>query len=162
MTDTTDEFHKAVYAAVKQAIEEVGLETVKKMSCFKEGRDLMTDTTHDDLVKRLANARCEGLDELCWAAADRIEELEANINLKADFIDATMNQLAASDQRIAELEAKLAKAVEQEMVRVCNAYAKDGNMIAATAIHDAWLCVQDTLAELNYDERSEKKGQGDD
>lgn len=38
---------------------------------------------------------------------DRIEELEANINIKADFIDATINQLAASDQRIEELEAKL-------------------------------------------------------
>jgi septal ring factor EnvC (AmiA/AmiB activator) len=40
-------------------------------------------------------------------AADRIDELEANINIKADFIDATINQLAASDQRIKELEAKL-------------------------------------------------------
>ena len=43
---------------------------------------------------------------------DRIEELEANINIKADFIDATINQLAASDQRIEELEAKLAKAIQ--------------------------------------------------
>jgi hypothetical protein len=62
-----------------------------------------------------------------YVRADRIEELEAEL---------------------AECEARLVKAVEQEMVRVCNAYAKDGNMIAATAIHDAWLCVQDTLAEL--------------
>ncbi len=46
-------------------------------------------------------------------AADRIEELEANINIKADFIDATINQLAASDQRIEELEAKLAKVTEE-------------------------------------------------
>lgn len=41
--------------------------------------------------------------------ADRIKELEANINIKADFIDATMNQLAASGQRIEELKAKLAE-----------------------------------------------------
>ena len=46
------------------------------------------------------------------AAIARIEELEANINLKADFIDATINQLAASDQRIEELEAKLRQAIK--------------------------------------------------
>ena len=49
-------------------------------------------------------------------AADRIEELfaerkkdHANINLKADFIDKTINQLAEAD-------AKLAKAVEGQKV----------------------------------------------
>lgn len=73
--------------------------------------------------------------------ANRIEELEANINLKADFIDATMNQLAASDQRIEELEAKLAKAVV-------------GLVLAKDAINgfvdsgDAFDEIKATLAEL--------------
>ena len=43
-----------------------------------------------------------------YVRADRIAELEANINIKADFIEATINQLAESDQRIAELEETLA------------------------------------------------------
>lgn len=72
----------------------------------------------DDLTERLRDRRvcspaqnsCRN-DYICDLAADRIEELEANINIKADFIDATINQLAASDQRIDELKAKLAKAV---------------------------------------------------
>ena len=93
--------------------------------------------------------------------ADRIEELEADLRTTKISEAFWRDGWHALDQDKRGVEAKLAKAVEQEMVRVCNAYAKDGNMIAATAIHDAWLCVQDTIAELNYDERSEKKGQGD-
>ena len=30
-----------------------------------------------DLVQRLAGVRLEGIEELCWEAADRIEQLEA-------------------------------------------------------------------------------------
>lgn len=64
----------------------------------------------------LTEANLEAAEQRGYASAmeaerklheDRIEELEANINIKADFIDATINQLAASDQRIEELEAKL-------------------------------------------------------
>ena len=54
----------------------------------------------DYIVKRLREGATWDDD---IAAANLIEELEANINLKADFIDATMNQLAASEQRISEL-----------------------------------------------------------
>ena len=68
MTDTTQEFHEAVYAAVKNTIEEVGLDTVKKMSCFKEGRDLMTDTKDDDLVKR-ARWFLEGVTNGPWKSS---------------------------------------------------------------------------------------------
>jgi len=68
----------------------------------------------DDLMKRLRDPAfgTETTERnLMDKAADLIAELEANINIKADFIDATINQLAASDQRIEELEAKLAKAL---------------------------------------------------
>ena len=63
----------------------------------------------------LTEANLEAAEQRGYASAmeaerklheDRIEELEANINIKADFIDATINQLAASDQRIEELEAE--------------------------------------------------------
>ena len=66
----------------------------------------------DDNTLREAIRRSVAHAEPKRALIGRIEELEANINLKADFIDATINQLAASDQRIEELEAKLAKAVD--------------------------------------------------
>lgn len=39
-----------------------------------------------------------------------VEGLEGEINLKADFINATINQLAAAEARIAELEKRLADA----------------------------------------------------
>ena len=54
-----------------------------------------------------------GVADIVYDAIQRIEELEANINIKADFIDATMNQLAASDQRIEELK----KACDEEEIR---------------------------------------------
>ena len=61
----------------------------------------------DNLFERLTDLSIGTGSKTPLAAIARIEELWANINLKADFIDATMNQLAASDQRIEELEAKL-------------------------------------------------------
>lgn len=60
----------------------------------------------DALVKRLREGATWDDD---IEAANLIEELEANVNLKADFIDATLNQLAASEQRISELM----KAIEE-------------------------------------------------
>jgi hypothetical protein len=50
----------------------------------------------DDLVKRLANARCEGLDELCWAAADRIAELEAKLGKAVEGLE-SMQKVPRSD-----------------------------------------------------------------
>jgi len=52
----------------------------------------------DDLIKQLHNVRLEGLQELCWKAADRIKELEHEKK------EAWLNELDAL--------AKLAKAVE--------------------------------------------------
>jgi len=83
-----------------------------------EGRKPLTDADIAALTRRLAGTAVD-YKELYEAAKRDAEEaeayaaeLEANINIKADFIDATINQLAASDQHIEELEAKLAKAVE--------------------------------------------------
>jgi len=59
----------------------------------------------DDLIKQLHNVRLEGLQELCWEAAYRIEELkESNKEL-------TLQLLATSGQAADALD-KLAKAVE--------------------------------------------------
>ena len=41
----------------------------------------------DDLVKRLENVRCDGVEELCWEAADRIEELEAKLAKAVKALD---------------------------------------------------------------------------
>lgn len=66
--------------------------------------------TDEELIARLQDGKLTWGDR--WAAAERMKELladrekdHANINLKADFIDKTLNQLA-------ETEAKLAAAVE--------------------------------------------------
>jgi hypothetical protein len=72
----------------------------------------VTNTTHDDLAKRLANARCEGLDELCWAAADRIEELEAKLATCEKYRDTYAVRAEVWAQAVRDLEAKLAKAME--------------------------------------------------
>jgi hypothetical protein len=59
----------------------------------------------NNLIKRLHNVRLEGVQELCWEAADRIEELkESNKEL-------TLQLLATSGQAADALE-KLANAVE--------------------------------------------------
>lgn len=47
-------------------------------------------------------------------------ELEANINLKADFIEATINQLAELDQEVYELKAKLNRCFKGETIEVRN------------------------------------------
>jgi hypothetical protein len=89
-----------------------------------------------------------------YVAADRIEELEANINLKADFIDATLNQLAASDQRIEELEVNLAKAVEALDLLALHASGLEKQLTEDLFHQDfcgegvTLTCVRATLAEL--------------
>lgn len=75
----------------------------------------MTDA---ELIARLRDA-CRGGDGCKCSlseAADRIEALvkeqekdHAEINIKADFIDATINQLAAATARAERLEAALRK-----------------------------------------------------
>jgi len=64
----------------------------------------------DDLVKRLVNAPADGLgtENLCIEAADRIEELEkALANMQREY--------DKRGDRIKELEAKLAEAVEEKL-----------------------------------------------
>ena len=116
-----------------------------------EGRKPLTDADIAALTRRLAGTAID-YKELYQAAKRDAEEaeayaaeLEANINIKADFIDATINQLAASDQHIEELEAKLAKAVE-----TLKRYG--GVMpIAFTPIQDGGYKARTTLAELRKD-----------
>ena len=84
-------------------------------------------------------------------AATRIKELEANINLKADFIDATINQLAASDQRIEKLEAKLARALELALDECPFRWG-------TSSYEDWWHHRRTIIAELS----STMKGQGGD
>lgn len=43
--------------------------------------------------------------------------------------------------------------VEQSMSESCNFYAKEGNMMGATAIHDAFLCLKEKL-EKQYENSS--------
>ena len=113
-----------------------------------EGRKPLTDADIAALTRRLAGTAID-YKELYQAAKRDAEEaeayaaeLEANINIKADFIDATINQLAASDQHIEELEAKLAKAVE-----TLKRYG--GVMpIAFTPIQDGGYKARTTIAEL--------------
>ena len=74
------------------------------------------------------------------------------------------NQGRTCPARAAVLQ-ELEKSVEQEMARVCNEYAKSGNMIAATAVHDAYLCVQSHLSRvvkmLNHVNAYRKAVEGD-
>ena len=95
----------------------------------------------DDLVKRLREPYTQ-----LFAIN---EELEANINIKADFIDAKINQLAASDQRIEELEAKLTEceARLEKAVAFIEIVEKCGN-------GPLWDLARATLKEI--------KGQNDD
>ena len=97
---------------VKQSIAE--LQDLVRCRCHPAYKDRKL---HDP------DCECDNAENV-KVVADWIERLEANIDLKADFIDGTMNQLAASDQRIEELEAKLAKAVEalEECVEEIDAY----------------------------------------
>lgn len=36
---------------------------------------------------------------------------------------------------------EIKKLIEKSMVKTCNSYAVKNNMLAATAIHDAYLCL---------------------
>jgi hypothetical protein len=66
----------------------------------------------NDLIKRLHNVRLEGVQELCWEAAYRIEELEeSNKELTLQLL-AVHGQAADALDRAVVAEAKLAKAVE--------------------------------------------------
>lgn len=44
--------------------------------------------------------------------------------------------------------------VEDSMNKSCNFYAKEGNMMGATAIHDAFLCLK-TKLEKEYETKTE-------
>lgn len=44
--------------------------------------------------------------------------------------------------------------VEQSMAESCNFYAKEGNMMGATAIHDAYLCLKEKL-EKEYETKTQ-------
>jgi hypothetical protein len=52
------------------------------------------------------------------------------------------------------------KVVEQSMVKSCNFYAKEGNMMSATAIHDAFLGVEKALKKEFKDETKTESAQG--
>jgi hypothetical protein len=79
----------------------------------------------DDLVEQLHNVRCEGLEELCWEAGDRIEKLEAALPEQIEWVKRLADDLNAAEGREARLKAKLAKAREAAL---------------RDAIDMAWLC----------------------
>jgi hypothetical protein len=45
------------------------------------------------------------------------------------------------------------KVIEKSMVESINFYAKEGNMMGATAIHDAYLCLKEKL-ENEYETKT--------
>jgi hypothetical protein len=49
------------------------------------------------------------------------------------------------------------KVVEQSMVKTCNFYAKENNMMGATAIHDAYLGVEKALKQ-EFENETKTKG----
>ena len=80
-------------------------------------RDNMSFIHEDDLMNDPDWLAYKALTVERDAQAARIAEFSANINLKADFIEKTIKQLAASDQRIAELEAQVAELTKQGKVK---------------------------------------------
>jgi DNA repair exonuclease SbcCD ATPase subunit len=93
------------------------------------------------------------------ALADRIEELEADLRKMALDYLAAQGQAAEAYQAQLAAEAKLNKAMGalekvQAFVRDLEPHADQGHTLVP-ALREA--C--ETLAELNYDERSEKKGE---
>jgi uncharacterized coiled-coil DUF342 family protein len=73
----------------------------------------MTEYT---LQEQLRSADCRGCEHMSDRAADTIDALQAevadchaNINTKADFINATINQLAAADERADDLRDEAAR-----------------------------------------------------
>lgn len=78
--------------------------------------------TEIDWKEEARRLRLECID---WAGKHQeqqhlIDDLETNINLKADFIDATINQLADADQQIAELKEQLRRCFSGETISVRN------------------------------------------
>ncbi len=79
----------------------------------------------DDLIKQLHNVRLEGLQELCWKAADRIAQLEESNK------ELTLQLLATSGQAADALD-KLAKAMDalQDRLDTANKARADANFRA--------------------------------
>jgi hypothetical protein len=59
-------------------------------------------TKYDDLVERLANVRCEGIEEMCWEAADAIEELESAIEWQIGRAETAETKLAKAVEALGE------------------------------------------------------------
>jgi len=90
------------------------------------------------------------------AMADRIEELEAKLATCEKYKAAYAECDRIGTQAVRDLEDKLQKAVQAltELVKDCEAeYPPSHGAIK-------YFC-RTTLTELNYDERSEKKGEAD-
>ena len=68
--------------------------------------------TEQELIKQLHNVRSEGVQELCWEAADHIEQLVKDKREAALSELAALGQAAEAYDAQRAAEAKLAKAVE--------------------------------------------------
>ena len=73
----------------------------------------------DELIKQLRDVRLEGVEELCWKAADRIEKLENSLAwyqmmdaMCSDHVVELTDKLEAAEAKLTECEARLSKAVE--------------------------------------------------
>jgi hypothetical protein len=66
----------------------------------------------DDLIKRLHNVRLEGVQELCWEAAYRIEESEAKLAEAVEVAKIWQEDFIEENNRWGDALRKLAKAVE--------------------------------------------------
>ena len=114
----------------------------------------------DDLVKRLRED--DGLAERIEAAA-RIEELEAELATCEKYKAAYAECDRIGTQAVRDLESKLQKAMEAlgNVVGEYDLFRKDEYERGLSPLDHEIYDARITLAELNYDERSEKKGETD-
>jgi hypothetical protein len=94
----------------------------------------------DDLIKRLHNVRLEGVQELCWEAAYRIEESEAKLAEAEAVAKIWQEDFIQENNRWGDALRKLDKAVEtlREIESITVHSGGDINGVKASAWRDAF------------------------